>query len=102
VLMTILGGVGTLVGPVIGAAAIKYFENIFSAIDATVLTGWLDFLPDAVLNAIVPVMTLFVGKGWNLTLGLVFMLVVIFLPGGIMEGYRRIRDRFSNADAGNK
>ena len=31
--MTILGGVGTLVGPVIGAWLIKYFENIFSAIN---------------------------------------------------------------------
>ena len=29
--MTILGGVGTLLGPVIGAGMIKYFENIFSA-----------------------------------------------------------------------
>jgi ABC-type branched-subunit amino acid transport system permease subunit len=28
VLMTILGGAGTLLGPVIGAGAIKYFENI--------------------------------------------------------------------------
>ena len=28
-LMTILGGIGTLVGPVIGAAVIKYAENIF-------------------------------------------------------------------------
>ena len=33
VLMTILGGVGTLVGPVLGAGLIKYFENIFSAIN---------------------------------------------------------------------
>jgi len=31
VLMTILGGVGTLFGPILGAAIIKYFENIFSA-----------------------------------------------------------------------
>ena len=31
VLMTILGGAGTLLGPVIGAGVIKYFENIFSA-----------------------------------------------------------------------
>ncbi len=99
VLMTILGGVGTLVGPVIGAASIKYFENIFSAIDGAVLSSALDFLPEAVLNVIVPVLSLFVGKGWHLTLGLVFMLVVIFLPGGIMEGYRRIKARFSKADA---
>jgi ABC-type branched-subunit amino acid transport system permease subunit len=33
----------------------------------------------------------FVGEGWQLTLGVLFMLVVIFLPGGLMEGFRRIR-----------
>jgi len=32
----------------------------------------------------------FVGKGWNLTLGILFMLVVIFLPGGLVEGGQRI------------
>ncbi|MEC8014970.1 MAG: branched-chain amino acid ABC transporter permease, partial [Pseudomonadota bacterium] len=35
VLMTILGGAGTLIGPVLGAGFIKYFENIFSKINAT-------------------------------------------------------------------
>ena len=25
----------------------------------------------------------FVGKGWHLTLGLIFMAVIIFLPGGL-------------------
>ena len=28
----------------------------------------------------------FVGEGWHLLLGLVFMAIVIFLPGGLMEG----------------
>jgi hypothetical protein len=32
------------------------------------------------------VTALFVGEGWHLTLGLLFMLIVIFLPGGVMEG----------------
>ncbi len=32
----------------------------------------------------------FVGKGWHLTLGLLFMVVVIFLPGGLVEGGQRI------------
>jgi len=31
-----------------------------------------------------------VGKGWHLTLGILFMLVVIFLPGGLVEGGQRI------------
>ena len=32
----------------------------------------------------------FVGKGWHLTLGIMFMAVVIFLPGGLVEGGQRI------------
>ena len=39
VLMTILGGTGTLIGPVLGAGFIKYFENIFSKINDNVLHG---------------------------------------------------------------
>jgi ABC-type branched-subunit amino acid transport system permease subunit len=90
VLMTILGGAGTLVGPILGAAVIKYFENIFSAFGDSVLHSALGFLPDAIEEPIVAFFSLFVGDGWNLTLGVVFMLIVIFLPGGIMEGLRRI------------
>ena len=37
VLMTILGGVGTMMGPVLGAGVIKYMENIFSKINEQVL-----------------------------------------------------------------
>ena len=37
VLMTILGGAGTLLGPVLGAGIIKYFENIFSAFNEQTL-----------------------------------------------------------------
>lgn len=90
VLMTILGGAGTLVGPVLGAALIKYFENIFSAVNKAELTVFFDFLPDGLRDVVVNVVGLFVGEGWHLTLGLLFMLIVIFLPGGIMEGVRRI------------
>jgi hypothetical protein len=36
----------------------------------------------------------FIGKGWHLTLGIVFMLVVIFLPGGLVEGGQRIARLF--------
>lgn len=95
VLMTILGGAGTLVGPVIGAAVIKYFENIFSAFGERTLHGALGFLPDSIEQPLVSFLSLFVGDGWNLTLGVVFMLIVIFLPGGIMEGLRRIWNLFN-------
>jgi ABC-type branched-subunit amino acid transport system permease subunit len=97
VLMTILGGAGTLVGPVIGAWLIKYFENIFSAINETILHRFFDFLPDGVDNVLVAITSKFVGEGWFLTLGLVFVLIVVFLPGGIMEGVRRIAHLFDRS-----
>jgi ABC-type branched-subunit amino acid transport system permease subunit len=90
VLMTILGGAGTLFGPVLGAGFIKYFENIFSKINDNVLHGWFGFLPDGLEDFLVTIVHPFVGKGWHLTLGLLFMAVVIFLPGGLVEGGQRI------------
>lgn len=90
VLMTILGGAGTLMGPVLGAGFIKYFENIFSKINDNVLHGWFSWLPDGLEDALVYIIHPFVGKGWHLTLGALFMLVVIFLPGGLVEGGTRI------------
>ena len=90
VLMTILGGLGTLFGPIIGAATIKYFENIFSGINEGILEGIFGFLPEPVTNFFVTIVSPFVGEGWHLTLGVVFMLIIIFLPGGIMEGVQRI------------
>jgi ABC-type branched-subunit amino acid transport system permease subunit len=103
VLMTILGGTGTLLGPVLGAGFIKYFENIFSKINETVLHTWFSILPDGLENAIVWVLHFFVGKGWHLTLGLLFMLIVIFLPGGLMEGGQRILNKIrGNKDGGSE
>ena len=90
VLMTILGGAGTLVGPVLGAGLIKYFENIFSSFNDQILTAFFDFLPETLTEIMVSVAAAFVGEGWHLTLGVIFMAIVIFLPGGLMEGVRRI------------
>jgi ABC-type branched-subunit amino acid transport system permease subunit len=108
VLMTILGGAGTLVGPVLGAGFIKYCENIFSKINDGVLHQWFSFLPGGLEDFMVFILHPFVGKGWNLTLGILFMLVIIFLPGGLMEGGQRIYARFrrpakkpDSADAAN-
>jgi len=86
VLMTILGGSGTLVGPLLGVGVIKYFENIFSALNEDSLHQIFNFLPEWLENFVVAITHVFVGEGWHLTLGLIFMLIVIFLPGGIMQG----------------
>ena len=98
VLMTILGGAGTLMGPVLGAGFIKYFENIFSKINSNVLHQWLGWMPDGMEDFVVAIIYPFVGKGWHLTLGLLFMAVVIFLPGGLIEGGQRIARLFKKKD----
>lgn len=60
-LMTITGGVGTLFGSFIGAAAIISLENIVSAFTAR----------------------------WPMVLGLAFVLIMIFAPEGILGRFRR-------------
>ncbi|MCP4429434.1 MAG: branched-chain amino acid ABC transporter permease, partial [Gammaproteobacteria bacterium] len=102
VLMTILGGAGTLIGPLLGVGIIKYFENIFSALNEGALHAVFDFLPEFLENFLVLITHPFVGEGWHLTLGALFMIVVIFLPGGVMEGFDRIsnyiKSKYSSGD----
>src|SRR5699024_9996939 len=52
VIMSVVGGVGTLIGPMIGAGIVLYLENVLSAITPQ----------------------------WHLIVGLIFMAFVIFLP----------------------
>ncbi len=99
VLMTILGGAGTLIGPVLGAGFIKYMENIVSKINKTVLEQWFAFMPDGIEDFIITIVYPFVGKGWHLTLGLLFMLVVIFLPGGLVQGGQKVFGLFRRKKA---
>ncbi|MBT4889461.1 MAG: branched-chain amino acid ABC transporter permease, partial [Rhodospirillales bacterium] len=101
VLMTILGGVGTLIGPMLGAGLIKYFENIFSSFNSNTLHGFYSFLPETAENIAVQVSGLFVGSGWHLTLGLLFVIIVVFLPGGIVEGFQKLKNSISSKEKPN-
>ena len=94
VLMTILGGAGTLIGPVLGAGFIKYMENIVSKINKSILEQWFAVMPDGLQDFMINIIYPFVGKGWHLTLGLLFMMVVIFLPGGLVEGGQKLANLF--------
>ena len=96
VLMTILGGMGTLTGPLFGAVLIKYFENIFSAFNESSLLEIFSFLPEVLQHFVVAIVHPFVGEGWHLTLGALFMIIVIFLPGGLVEGIGRLSKKFKN------
>lgn len=101
VLMTILGGAGTLIGPVLGAGFIKYFENIVSKINSNILETWFSFMPDGISDFVVSLVYPFIGKGWHLTLGILFMLVVIFLPGGLVQGGQLLAGLFKRKNEDN-
>lgn len=62
-LMVIAGGAGTLVGPVAGAAVVVILKNVVSAY----VTRWV------------------------MLLGVVFVLIVVFVPEGLVPGLRRLR-----------
>ncbi|UYV35910.1 branched-chain amino acid ABC transporter permease [Rhodobacteraceae bacterium D3-12] len=94
VIMTVLGGAGTLIGPILGAGTIKYMENIISKMNEKLLHQWFDFLPQSLEHAMVWIASWFTGEGWHLTLGALFMLVIIFLPGGLVEGGQKILNLF--------
>jgi len=98
VLMVVLGGSATLIGPVLGAVFIRYFNSVLSQINEQTLHGWFAFGPDWLTNSMVFIVEPFVGKGWELTLGALFMIVVIFLPGGLVDGARRIGRKLTGAD----
>ena len=74
-------------------------ENILSKINSDILHSWFAFMPDGLENLVVTMIYPFIGKGWHLTLGIIFMLVVIFLPGGLVEGGQRIAGYFKNRKA---
>jgi len=64
-LMVILGGAGTLIGPAIGAAVIVLLENVISAYT----------------------------ERWLIVIGTIYILVALFAPGGIIGFIRELRGR---------
>ncbi len=68
VIMAVLGGVGSLFGPMLGAGVYLYVENIVS--------GYPGY-----------------GQYWHLVLGLVFVFVVVLFPHGIWGLFTRITSR---------
>ena len=60
-IMTILGGMGTLIGPVLGAGIMQIFSQFFYT--------WF-------------------GARWPLVFGIIFVLIVMFLPYGIVGTWR--------------
>jgi branched-chain amino acid transport system permease protein len=69
-LMVIAGGTGTLLGPIAGAALVIVMKDIASA--------YID--------------------RWNFVLGAIFVLIVVFMPEGLVPGCVRLWRRATAAD----
>lgn len=67
-LAVIAGGSGTLAGPLVGAAIVMLLKNYVSA---------------------------YVER-WNMLLGFVFLLIVVFMPEGVVPGVKRLWLRFTS------
>lgn len=65
-LMVIAGGAGSIAGPIVGAGLVVLLKNVASA--------YID--------------------RWTMLLGIVFVLIVLFVPGGIVPGVHRAWNRW--------
>ena len=70
-LMSILGGAGSLAGPIVGAVVITLVKNLASS---------------------------YVDR-WNTLLGVIFVVSVMFMPEGLVPGSQRLWRRFTGAAA---
>lgn len=66
-IMTVLGGIGTLIGPMLGAALMEFFGHFFYQ--------WF-------------------GARWPLVFGVIFIALVLFLPYGIVGTWQMRRAQF--------
>jgi branched-chain amino acid transport system permease protein len=67
-LAVIAGGSGTLAGPLVGAAIVMLLKNYVS--------GYIE--------------------RWNMLMGLVFVVIVVFMPEGVVPGVKRLWLRFKS------
>lgn len=73
-LMTIIGGIGTFSGPIIGASSLHLLDSIFRETTITIGTTVIQF-----------------ADLWGLILGTIFIVVVIIFPQGIVGTWERWR-----------
>ena len=85
VIMTVLGGAGSLFGPMLGAVIYLWFENILSGV-RDLLVPFTDII---LIQGF--------GEYWHLLLGMLFVLVVWFFPRGIWGFFEDVKDAVTDS-----
>jgi branched-chain amino acid transport system permease protein len=88
-LMVISGGAGTLLGPVVGATLVVIVKNVVSGVHFDG-TGMLVFVVNGLF------------QHWNFLLGAIFVLIVVFMPEGLVPGTVRLTRAAWRRANGNK
>lgn len=88
ILVGIVGGVSTIYGPAVGAFIMVAVSEIFR----TGGFGLLDFVSKATGSPIMEVVTRYVKEAHVLSFGVLVVLVILFLPNGVVgDWYRLVR-----------
>ena len=102
VIMSVIGGAGSLFGGPIGAALYLYIANVVQGMREVMLFTQIDkFIPGA--QAVVLPEWMSPAPYWHLILGLLFVAVVVFIPrGGIWGGLKSLGSRIGKRVGGGR
>jgi len=87
ILVGIVGGVGTVYGPAVGAFIMVAVSEVFR----TGGFGLLESLTQATGSPVMAIVTKYVREAHVLTFGLLVIFVILFLPNGVVGGWRKIK-----------
>ncbi|MBI4800449.1 MAG: branched-chain amino acid ABC transporter permease [Desulfarculus sp.] len=90
ILVAIVGGVGTLYGPAVGALIMVALQEIFR----TAGFGGLKALSDAMGGGFMTVVTKYVSQAHVLAFGILVVVVIMSLPNGVVGDWARIKRVF--------
>ncbi len=90
ILVAIVGGVGTLYGPAVGALIMVALQEVFRSAGF----GALQALTDAMGGGFMSVVTKYVSQAHVLAFGILVVVVIMNLPNGVVGDWARIKRAF--------
>jgi len=90
ILVGIVGGVSTIYGPAVGAFIMVALQELFR----TAGFGLLKYLVDVSGSALLGTITKWVSQAHVLTFGLLVVLVILYLPNGLVGDWPKLRRLF--------